>query len=47
MWGIHDGKEHPCEMETTESSKHFFICEIQTPQAIAFKELKVTRRLGV
>ncbi|XP_056878572.1 plexin-C1 isoform X1 [Takifugu flavidus] len=41
VWGIYEGKEHPCEMETTESTNHFFICEIQTPQTIAFKELKI------
>lgn len=42
VWGIHEGKEHPCEMETKESTNDFFICKIQTTEKIIFNELKVT-----
>lgn len=42
MWGICEEQEHPCVMQTTQSTDQFIICEIQTEQHIAFKELKVT-----
>lgn len=47
VWGIHEGKEHPCVMETKENTNHFFICKIQTRENIVFKELKVTARMSV
>lgn len=42
VWGVHQGEEHPCVMETAESTDQFIICEIQTKEQTEFKELKVT-----
>uniref|UniRef100_H3CN71 Plexin C1 n=1 Tax=Tetraodon nigroviridis TaxID=99883 RepID=H3CN71_TETNG len=44
VWGVHEGKEHPCVMETTESTDQIIICEIKTQQHIEFMELKVKGR---
>ncbi|XP_071358919.1 plexin-C1-like isoform X2 [Trachinotus anak] len=44
VWGIHEGKQHPCIMVSKETTNKtdFFTCEIQSMPDVEFKNLMIT-----